>query len=104
MSSARKRWSRPADLVDAGIVQPEQLADIAAVTRRYALALTSDVAELIDSDDPGDPIARQFVPHAAELDVHPEEMGDPIGDSTHSPVAGLVHRYPDRVLLKPVHV
>jgi lysine 2,3-aminomutase len=44
------------------------------------------------------------VPDAAELDVWPQERADPIGDDAHSPVAGIVHRYPDRVLLKPVHV
>jgi lysine 2,3-aminomutase len=104
MSSARKTWSRAADLLNAGFVREEELAGIAAVTRRYALALTADVAELIDPNDPADPIARQFVPDPAELDRHPEELPDPVGDSTHSPVAGIVHRYPDRVLLKPVHV
>jgi lysine 2,3-aminomutase len=104
MHSARKILSRPTDLLHAGIIREEQLAGIAAVTRRYALALTSDLAELAASDDPVDPIARQFVPAPAELDQRPEEMTDPIGDSRHSPVAGVVHRYPDRVLLKPVHV
>ena len=58
----------------------------------------------IDPSDPHDPIARQFVPDAAELRTRPEELADPIGDDAHSPVEGIVHRYPDRVLLKPVHV
>jgi lysine 2,3-aminomutase len=62
------------------------------------------VAALIDRDDPEDPIARQFVPDPAELVVLPEERADPIGDAAHSPVEGIVHRYPDRVLLKAVHV
>ena len=60
--------------------------------------------ELIDRADPNDPIARQFVPDAAELDTRPEERADPIGDDAHSPVPGIVHRYPDRVLLKLTHV
>ena len=50
-----------------------------------------------------EPIARQFVPDAAELTATPEERADPIGDHVHSPVKGIVHRYPDRVLLKPTH-
>ena len=55
--------------------------------------------------DPDDPIARQFVPDAAELDdARRRERADPIGDEAHSPVEGIVHRYPDRVLLKLVHV
>ncbi len=66
--------------------------------------LTPAVTKLIDRADPADPIARQFVPDAAELVVTPEERADPIGDHAHSPVEGIVHRYPDRVLLKAVHV
>ena len=41
------------------------------------------------------------MPDAAELDVGPDELDDPIGDAAHSPTRGLVHRYPDRVLLMP---
>ena len=95
---------RSDDLVAAGLVSREHRAGIEAVAARYALALTADVAGLIDPADPRDPIARQFVPDPAELEVGPEEMADPIGDDAHSPVEGIVHRYPDRVLLKPVHV
>src|SRR5262249_45963495 len=71
---------------------------------RYAVAITPALAELIDPSNPDDPIARQFVPDAAELVVAPEERADPIGDDAKSPVEGIVHRYPDRVLLKLVHV
>ncbi|CAD7050506.1 lysine-2,3-aminomutase-like protein [Pseudorhizobium halotolerans] len=92
------------DIVEAGLAGPAQLEDIEEVTRRYALAITPDVAKLIDPADPDDPIARQFVPSARELETTPEERADPIGDHTHTPVRGLVHRYPDRVLLKAVHV
>ena len=67
------------------------------------MALTPVMASLIDPADPDDPIARQFLPHAAELDNRPEESADPIGDDVHSPVKGIVHRYPDRVLLKLLH-
>ncbi len=67
---------------------------------RYAVALPPALAALIDRNDPHDPIARQFVPSEAELDHQPQELNDPIGDEAHSPVAGIVHRYPDRVLLK----
>ena len=44
------------------------------------------------------------MPDPAELGTAPEERADPIGDAAHSPVPGIVHRYPDRVLLKAVHV
>ncbi|MGV8840810.1 MAG: lysine-2,3-aminomutase-like protein [Bauldia sp.] len=88
------------DLAGARLLAPSPaLEDVAA---RYAVALTEDVLRLIDRTDPDDPIARQFVPDARELDARPEELTDPIGDEAHSPVKGIVHRYPDRVLLKPV--
>jgi lysine 2,3-aminomutase len=92
---------RAADLVDAGLVAPERLGEVRQVAARFSVALTDEVAALIDPADPADPIAAQFVPSAAELDTAPEEQADPIGDERWSPVTGIVHRYPDRVLLKP---
>jgi lysine 2,3-aminomutase len=74
------------------------------VAARYAVAVTPDIAALIDPDDPSDPIARQFIPSAEELVTERGENADPIGDHAHSPVAGIVHRYPDRVLFKLIHV
>jgi lysine 2,3-aminomutase len=90
--------------VEAGLLPPERRAGIEPVAERYAIAVSPAMAALIDRSDPHDPIARQFVPDAAELAVLPEERRDPIGDLAHSPVEGIVHRYPDRVLLKTVHV
>jgi lysine 2,3-aminomutase len=94
----------PSELVAAGLAPPEKLADLARVAQRYALAITPEIAALIDRADPADPVARQFVPDIAELTTTPDERADPIGDDTHSPVEGIVHRYPDRVLLKLVNV
>lgn len=92
------------DLVEAGFAPEGRLAELEAVAARYATAITPAMADLIDPTNPADPIALQFVPSGAELDHRPEERPDPIGDLEHSPVAGIVHRYPDRVLLKPLHV
>lgn len=92
------------DLADAGLVTPVEAQALADVTAAYATAITPTLAALIDRNNPDDPIARQFVPSPAELDVGPEELPDPIGDKTHEPVEGIVHRYPDRVLLKAVSV
>ncbi|PYB70474.1 MULTISPECIES: lysine-2,3-aminomutase-like protein [Rhizobium] len=92
------------DLVSAGLVKPGPAKALDAVTERYAIALTPTVARLIDTSDPLDPIAAQYLPTAAELIEHPDERPDPIGDHPHSPVDGIVHRYPDRVLLKLLHV
>jgi lysine 2,3-aminomutase len=94
----------PAELVAHGLARAADLADLEKVAARYAVAVTPDIAALIDPDDPDDPIARQFLPSAEELISHPGENADPIGDHAHSPVAGIVHRYPDRVLFKLVHV
>ncbi|MCA1370661.1 lysine-2,3-aminomutase-like protein [Bradyrhizobium sp. BRP14] len=92
------------ELVGAGLVGAADEQAISRVASRYAVAISPTLARLIDRDDPHDPIARQFVPDAAELTLAPEERVDPIGDGAHSPVAGIVHRYPDRVLMKAVHV
>jgi len=104
MTTAMKSLTRARALVEAGLAPPQRLAELERVAARYAVSLTPDVAELIDPADPNDPIARQFVPDPKELDARPEETDDPIGDDAHSPVEGIVHRYPDRVLLKLVHV
>ena len=95
---------RVGDLVAAGLVAPAQHEALERVAARYAVALTPDLAGLIDPADPADPIARQFIPDARELVRAPDERADPIGDAAKSPVKGIVHRYPDRVLLTPVHV
>ncbi len=94
----------PADLARAGLIGADEAAALAPVAARYAVALTPAVTALIDRADPADPIARQFIPTPAELDAAPGERADPIGDGAHSPVPGVVHRYPDRVLLKLLHV
>ncbi len=93
-----------AELRDAGLPVDADDARLRAVADRYAVAVTPAVARLIEPGDPADPIARQYLPSVQELDILPSELADPIGDDAHSPVTGIVHRYPDRVLLKPVHV
>lgn len=94
----------PAELVAADLAPATLLPSLERVAARYAVAITPALVELIDTSDPDDPIARQFVPTAAELEMQPGEDADPIGDHPHSPVPGIVHRYPDRVLFKLVHV
>lgn len=86
-----------------GLLSPDPRLEAAA--QSMAIAVTPEMAALIDRADlVHDPIARQFVPSVAETEVAPEELADPIGDEFRSPVKGIVHRYPDRVLLKPLHV
>src|SRR5579862_4049020 len=90
------------DLIDRGLVAPERRDELRRVAHKFAVAVTDDMAALIDPADPADPIAAQFVPSAAELDTREDDQPDPIGDERWSPLPGLVHRYPDRVLLKPI--
>ncbi len=87
-------------LCEHGLLAPERRAALDAVAARYTVALPQAMAELIDANDPTDPIARQFIPDMAELDIERQERADPIGDEAHSPVEGIVHRHPDRALLK----
>ena len=91
-------------LIERGLAPAEQKAELEQVAQRYAVTVPPALAALIDPADSDDPIARQFVPDARELQASPDENADPIGDDAHSPVEGVVHRYPDRVLLKLVHV
>jgi lysine 2,3-aminomutase len=94
----------PVELASRGLVSPDALPALEQVAACYAVAVTPDVAALIDASDPNDPIARQYIPSADELVTQSGENADPIGDHPHSPVSGIVHRYPDRVLFKLVHV
>ncbi|MBI1245937.1 MAG: lysine-2,3-aminomutase-like protein [Alphaproteobacteria bacterium] len=101
MDSGRRTTIRtPGDLAREGLGNDPAITEVAA---RYALAITPHVLDRIDRADPADPVARQYVPDARELESTPEERVDPIGDDAHSPVKGIVHRYPDRALLKPAH-
>jgi len=90
------------ELAAAGLLAPSEALE--SVAARYSIAVTPQIAALIDRGDAADPIARQFLPDARELTTHAFESADPIGDDVHSPVPGLVHRYDDRVLLKLVSV
>jgi len=99
--STAKTLRSPQALAEAGLIAPERLPALQRVAAQYAVAITPAMAELIEAAD--DPIARQFLPHEAELDARPEELADPIGDFAHQPVEGVVHRYPDRCLLKVNH-
>ncbi|MFI4986925.1 MAG: lysine-2,3-aminomutase-like protein [Alphaproteobacteria bacterium] len=102
-SALRRRTARSgADLAALGLVPPERVAEVARVAERYAVAVTPALVDLIAAGDPQDPIARQFIPDGRELASAADEAADPIGDAAHSPRKGIVHRYPDRVLLIPI--
>jgi len=93
----------PEQLLRAGLIRPQDVSDVARVAERYAVAVSPAMAALIVPGDDDDPVARQFLPNARELGTTSDERADPIGDDAHTPVKGVVHRYPDRVLLKLLH-
>ena len=103
MASNEQRTLRDADaLAAAGLIDPAQVTRVAAVERRYAVAVTPAMRALIEHLN--DPIGRQFIPALAELHTAPHESPDPIGDDALSPLKGVVRRYTDRALLKPLLV
>ncbi len=105
MDAIAKRTLRtPDDLLSAGLISPDQIATLTQVADRYATAISPSVLDLMGSEANPAPLIRQFVPSAEELHTAPEELSDPIGDHNHSPVKGIVHRYPDRALLMPTLV
>jgi lysine 2,3-aminomutase len=65
--------------------------------------MTPYLTSLLKGRAADDPLSLQFVPSARELETLPYESADPIGDLAHVPVEGIVHRYPDRALLKVAH-
>ena len=87
-------------LIDSGLILAKDAETTRAVTARYAAAISPAIRALILS--PGDPIGRQFIPSLEELITAAHESPDPIGDDRLSPVKGVVHRYADRALLKPL--
>lgn len=103
MTTPAKPLRTPRALADAGLIAPGRVAELEQVAARYAVAITPASLALIDPADPADPIARQYLPDEAELIETPGETADPVGDATHSPVEGIVHRYPDRALLMLTH-
>jgi lysine 2,3-aminomutase len=91
-------------MTNSNAARAAQHEDLDEVSRRFAIAITPAMTDLIEPQNPADPIALQFQPDVRELETTPDELSDPIGDAAHSPVAGIVHRYPDRLLLTPVKV
>jgi lysine 2,3-aminomutase len=65
----------------------------------FRVDVTPYFVSLIRPDDPGDPVRRQVIPTAAELTPFTAMMEDSLAEDRHSPVPGLVHRYPDRALM-----
>jgi len=77
---------------------PEERDGCKLTKEKLALAITPHFFNLIDPNDPNDPLRKQVVPRIDETYIAPEEHSDPLGEETDTVVDGIVHRYPDRVL------
>lgn len=77
----------------------EEQEALAGIGGLLPVGITPYYASLINTDDPADPIRRTMVPVGGELVRSPGEADDPLNEDGHMPVPGLVHRYPDRVLM-----
>jgi lysine 2,3-aminomutase len=97
---SKNRLKSAADLQEQNHIDPAQLKAIEQVARRYAVGVTEHVHKTIKGPVASDPVAKQYIPQLQELKILPGEDIDPIGDNVHTPVKGIVHRYPDRVLYK----
>ena len=80
------------------LASPEQRG-LSIAPEKFAVAVTPHFASLLDPEDPLCPLRLQVVPREEELTIDAADMADPCGEDHDSPVPGLVHRYPDRVLL-----
>lgn len=76
----------------------EERSGVTSALSKFRMAITPYYALLMDPDNPEGPIRRQCVPTAAELVTVPSDLNDPLYEEVDSPVHGLTHRYPDRVL------
>lgn len=77
---------------------PEEEEGVSESLKTIRMAITPYYLSLINPDDPHDPVRMQSIPTANELNVAPEDQLDPLSEDEDSPVPGLTHRYPDRVL------
>jgi lysine 2,3-aminomutase len=80
-------------------LSPEEKAQIALVCQRYPLSITPYYLSLIDVNDSADPVRKQAVPSILEISMSDVGLEDPLAEKEDSVVPGLVHRYPDRVLM-----
>ena len=79
---------------------PKQRSEIERTVAKFPLSVTPYYVSLIDTENlENDPIYKQAIPSSNELDIMQSDMVDPLSEDKDTPVEGLIHRYPDRVLL-----
>ena len=97
--SMKKHVNSPAELCSYGVIDYKSLESIESVAEKFSVSISHGILS-----NPSPEVKSQYVPSVEELNISSDELKDPIGDDAHSPVKGIVHRYPDRVLLKAIHV
>ena len=95
---AKNRITSLAELKKYLTLTEEEEQGIEKCLAAFRMAVTPYYLSLIDLDDPSDPVRKQAIPSVEELYFAPEESADSLHEDTDSPVKGLTHRYPDRVL------
>lgn len=95
----RNRVTNLEELQNRISLHPDEISGIKVSRGKFAISITPYWISLMDKEDPRCPIRRQVVPYINEAGTTKDEFIDPCGEEKDSPVPGLVHRYPDRVLL-----
>ena len=90
-------------LAGLGLISESEAAGLKEVEAKFSTRLSPEVLRQIKTPSLEDAIFRQYVPSREELDIRADELADPIGDTPHAKVKGIIHRYPDRLLLTPTH-
>lgn len=88
------------ELLQHDFITEQEVPSLDKLSQTYAIAISPEMVDLIQTIN--DPIGLQYIPHPEEAITHPDELNDPIADEALSPIPGIVHRYEDRVLLKPL--
>jgi lysine 2,3-aminomutase len=94
----KNRVTKVEELKEIVHLTPEEEEGVAQSLKVLRMAISPYFAMLMDPDDPHDPVRMQAIPTIQELDFSASDMEDPLFEDTDSPVHGLTHRYPDRVL------
>ncbi len=90
--------------VEKAWVSPQQALTLQPVMDAFNLSISAEMADIMSNPQQSSGVTAQFLPSVQELNIAADELTDPIGDVSHSPVAGVVHRHRDRCLLMPVKV
>ncbi len=99
----RHRITSMAELEKVIQVSEDERSGFEKTNAEFHMGITPYYASLMDPEDPACPVRQQSVPVMGELNIYPEDLGDPLGEEKDMPVPGITHRYPDRVLFYLTH-